>query len=305
MKTKAILFSALAAATLASCSNDDNLLPEAGSGKANFSAIINGQPQSRAFDQTWEDGDHIGISCVTGEKTYTNVDYRHDNGGNFTVNTEGSEIYYQSDDVVNFTAYYPWTDLHGVTTIAADTHNQADQKNFDFLHATATGSKARPNVAFAFNHKMTKLVLTVKKGADVSIDEVKQAVLSLGGFVNDGEFDVVTGSTSVEGKTACTGWVFSDVTTQIDNGDETVSYSLILFPQEFAKKLPFTATLTGKQSFTAELDFTAANSDTGINAWVAGRQYNMSVTLHKTGITVDGCTIIGWDEQPGGNFDAN
>ena len=27
-----------------------------------------------------------------------------------------------------------------------------------------------------------------------------------------------------------------------------------------------------------------------------GRRYNLTVTLHKTGITLDNCTIMPWDE---------
>ena len=309
MKTKAILFSTLAAAMFASCSSDENLLPESGNGKAEFSATINGTPQSRAYDQTWEN-DKIGISCVSGDKAYTNVAYATQGTGNFAVVTPGEDIYYQTDDPVTFTAYYPWNDLKGATAITADSWLQSNQKTFDFLHATATGSKAQPNVAFAFNHKMTKLVLTVKKGADISFDEVNSAKLMLGGFLHEGTFNTATGEAQATGN-ASTMWEFAGSDNpqynapKVENADESVTYTLIVFPQEFSGTLPFTATLTGKQSFTAELDFSAANSDTGKNEWVAGRQYNLSVTLHKTGITVNGCTIVGWEEMPGGNFDAN
>ena len=114
-----------------------------------------------------------------------------------------------------------------------------------------------------------------------------------------------------------TGWTFAGNTSETgynaplskDDAAETVSYTLILFPQEFSSPLPITATLTSMQSFSATLDFTAANVDAGDtdakNEWVAGRQYNLSVTLHKTDITVDGCTIQGWDEANGGNVNAD
>lgn len=318
MKAKIIFMATLAAAVLTACNNDENNVIDTGSSQATFTAAIDGQVNTRAFDQTWEAGDAIGISGTSGSTTYTNVRYVTTGGnGDFTVGTPGNEIYYQDDNPVTFTAYYPWNNLAtGVTTIAADTRAQASQSDFDFLWSRQTGSKASPNVQFIFAHKMAKLVLTIQKGNDVSYQEVQDAVLSLGGFKYSGTFNVTDGTTSTADDLA-TGWTFAGNTSEtgynapfVPNATaESVSYTLILFPQEFSSPLPITATLTGMQSFSATLDFTAANVDAGDtdakNEWVAGRQYNLSVTLHKTDITVDGCTIQGWDEANGGNVNAD
>lgn len=314
MKTKVLLLGTLAI-SLAACNNDENTTIDIGNGRALFSASIGAQ--TRAFDTSWEGDDQIGITGTTGTKTYTNVAYHTTNGdGNFTVATPGKEIYYQDDNTVNFTAYYPWNELGaGVTEISADTWGQSDQKNFDFLHATGTGSKANPNVAFTFSHKMAKLVLTIRKGADVSLDEVKAAVLLLEGFKHEGTFNITDGTTATKNASTA-GWEFANNSTDpaynapvvVNDQNETVAYTLIFFPQTFDSGLDFTAELTGKQTFSTTLDFTAANKDAGDseakNEWVAGRQYNMSVTLHKTGITVTGCTISKWQEADGGNADA-
>ena len=234
------------------------------------------------------------------------------------MGTQGNEIYYQDDNSVTFTAYYPWANLAAdATTIAADTRAQASQSDFDFLWSRQTGSKATTNVQFLFAHKMAKLVLTIQKGDDVSYQEVQDAVLSLRGFKYNGTFNVTDGTATATGDNLTADWTFAGNSTETgynaplskDDAAETVSYTLILFPQEFSSPLPITATLTGMQSFSATLDFTAANVDAGDtdakNEWVAGRQYNLSVTLHKTDITVDGCTIQGWDEANGGNVNAD
>ena len=331
MKAKIIFMATLAAAVLTACNNDENNVIDTGSSQATFTAAIDGQVNTRAYDQTWEAGDAIGISGTSGSTTYTNVQYVTTGGnGNFTVGTPGNEIYYQDDNSVTFTAYYPWANLAAdATTITADTRAQASQSDFDFLWSRQTGSKASPNVQFLFAHKMAKLVLTIQKGNDVSYQEVQDAVLSLGGFKYSGTFNVTDGTTSTADDLA-TGWTFAGNTSEtgynatfagntsetgynapfVPNATaESVSYTLILFPQEFSSPLPITATLTGMQSFSATLDFTAANVDAGDtdakNEWVAGRQYNLSVTLHKTDITVDGCTIQGWDEANGGNVNAD
>ena len=319
MKAKTIFMATLAAAVLTACNNDENNVIDTGSSQATFTATIDGQVNTRAYDRTWEASDAIGISGTSGSTTYTNVQYVTTGGnGNFTVGTQGNEIYYQDDNSVTFTAYYPWANLAAdATTITADTRAQASQSDFDFLWSRQTGSKASPNVQFIFAHKMAKLVLTIQKGNDVSYQEVQDAVLSLGGFKNNGSFNVTDGTATATGDNLTADWTFAGNSTETgynaplskDDAAETVSYTLILFPQEFSSPLPITATLTGMQSFSATLDFTAANVDAGDtdakNEWVAGRQYNLSVTLHKTDITVDGCTIQGWDEANGGNVNAD
>lgn len=307
----------LAAAVLTACNNDENDVIDSGSSQATFTAAINGQANTRAYDQTWEANDAIGISGTSGGTTYTNVQYVTTGGnGNFTAGTSGNEIYYQDDAAVTFTAYYPWTNLEsGVTTITADTRAQSSQSDFDFLWAQQTGSKASPNVQFLFAHKMVKLVLTIRKGDGVSYQEVQDAVLSLGGFKNNGTFNVTDGTAfatdgtvnlTFAGNTSETGY---NAPLSKDDAAETVAYTLILFPQVFSSSLPITATITGGQSFSATLNFTTANIDAGDtdaqNEWVAGRQYNLSVPLHKTGITVNGSTIQGWEEADGDNIVIN
>lgn len=165
---------------------------------------------------------------------------------------------------------------------------------------------------------MAKLVLTIKKGADVSYAEVKEALISLSGVKTDGTFDITTGVAVATSTAPDQTWCFANNTTDTayntateaeNETDETVSYTLILFPQSFSNGSPSViAELTDRQSFTASLDFTAANTAAGdanaTNSWVAGRQYNLSVTLHKTSLSVGECTIADWDEAGDSDVDA-
>ena len=134
-------------------------------------------------------------------------------------------------------------------------------------------------------------------------------------FKHTGSFDVTTGAAEATGNESAM-WKFANnkdeevynAPFKRDDEKHTVSYTLIFFPQVFDSALPFTATLTGEQFFTANLDFKNANAEKdkeqAKNEWVAGRQYNMGVVLNKTGITVEGCTIAPWEEVPGGDFSA-
>lgn len=317
MKKKAILLGSLAIA-LAACSNDENAATDTSTGQALFSASIEGQNKTRAYDRTWEKNDRIGITGTSGGEAYTNVAYKTEAGnGNFTAATPGTEIYYQDDNTVSFTAYYPWNDLTaGATAITADTWAQSVQRDFDFLFATGTGSKAAPNVAFKFDHKMAKIVLTIKKGTDINWDDVKDAALSLEGFKHTGTFNTADGTTATK-DAGTVMWQFAhnadapayNAPSTENTDNETIAYTFIMFPQTFSDKLPFSAQLSENHALTAQLDFTEANRNAGDetpkNEWVAGRQYNMSVTLNKTSITVDGCEISAWKPADGGNVNAD
>lgn len=310
-KMKPLITSALCLAVLAGCRGGENGPDENAVRRGpDFTATI-GDAQTRALDSSWETGDEIGISGGS----YTNVCYlTKDGDGRFTVKTPGDEIYFQDESEVTFTAYYPWSSLETAEAINADTWAQAYQKSFDFLWAQASGKKAAPQVAFTFAHKMTKVALAVKPGNGIGYDEVKAALLSLEGFRHKGTFNITDGSTSVDDATTAM-WEFAgngnaayNAPAIFNDTEGTVTFPLIFFPQEFDAPLPFFAALAGGQTLKAEIDFTAANREkdgaAAKNEWVAGRQYNLTVTLHKTGITLENCSIMPWDEVNGGNIDA-
>lgn len=309
--SKYFITAALSILTLTGCGNEDNE-PDSLVRKdyPDFSATIINNATSRAYDQAWERGDEIG---VTGAGR-TNVCYATTAGnGLFEVKTAGEEIYFQDESEVTFTGYYPWTSLAaGVTTINADTKDQTKQKNFDFLWAQAKGKKNAPDVAFNFAHKMVKVALTVQPGDGMTLDEVKAARLSLDGFRHAGSFNVTNGTTTINSSAATGKWVFADNTNTnhdvysvVDNGKKQVVFSLIFFPQLHQNALTFLAEVGGN-NLTASIDFTNANrtkdGNAAKNEWVAGRQYNINLTLHKTEITLNQCVINPWIPVDGGNI---
>lgn len=299
--SKYFIPAALAIMTLVGCVNEESGPEVTGSKDCpDFTATISAVG-TRAFDRSWEQGDRIGISgCGR-----TNVCHHTSAGdGNFTVTKTGSQIYFQSDAETDFTAYYPWNDLAEGVAINADTRSQTEQKNFDFLWSKASGKKDAPNVAFTFAHRMAKVVLTIHPGSGMSYEEVKRARLSLGGFRHTGAFNPADGSTTVTG--VAEPWDFSDFA-QFNDTEKTLTFSLLLFPQRHNEPLEFLAGLEmpGNQSLSlkAAIDFTNANrgkdGSDAKNEWVAGRQYNLSLTLNKTEISVGECVINPWTEIKG------
>lgn len=306
---------------LTACNSEEEATGNSGENiPVSFTADIAGQQPTRAYDRTWENGDKIGISGTSGDVTYTNVAYETTNGdGNFTIVPGGTTIYYRTTDAVTFTAYYPQTDLAAdVVTIPADTREQSAQKSFDFLRAQGTGSKASKNVAFSFAHKMTRLVLTIKPGTGVSYEEVKTAKLMLSNYLYKGSFNVTTRTAAAKAETPAEYKPFANnddtgkdynAPSATDEVKQTVTYSLILFPQNFdtASGMTFEAVLG--QTLSTQLDFTTANRDAQDadpkNELVTGRQYNLSIVLNKKEATVTGCEISAWKNANGGEFNAN
>lgn len=302
MKMKYLLAATLLLG-LTACNNDEtDNTGAAKDNKALFTGNIEGT-HTRAYDQTWESTDQIGISGKSGDKTYTNVCYNHVEGSGETFTATGDIIYYQDDSEVEFTAYYPWdTRLTGAPTIDADTRKQAEQKKFDFLYAKAKGSKGVP-VNFTFTHQMAKLVLIVKAGDDVTYDNVDKAVCSLENLLHQGTFNRTDGIATAAGETG-DGWTFAnnpDVagyntpTVSKDETQGTVAYTLILFPQIFTDSNLTFAAETGGNKFSAEIDFVKVSGNE-TNELKPGTQYNITVNLNKTGLEVGNSGISEWTE---------
>lgn len=295
-----------AAILLSACSSDETTQPGVQeSGMARFTGSIEGAV-TRASNTAWDAGDLIGITGTSGTEDYTNVPYMTATAsGSFEA--QGMAIYYNTPDEVNFTAYYPWkTELTDATEYSFNTDAQSGQKGFDFLYATGTGSKDEPEVDFTFSHCMSKVALTVKAGADVSYSEVESAVCSFSNFLNNATFNRATGVVAATGEpvAADKAWTFAngtDETTDITtDGSSSVTYGLILVPQAFENgNLAFTASVqtadaTAPQVFTVEIDLSQVPDNGNENRLRPGYQYNITVNVNKTGLTVGDCNISPW-----------
>lgn len=276
MKNNYFLFPALALA-LASCSQTDEPGQLTEHSPASFTAQI-GQTVSRAAGTDWFAGDAIGISGISGSKTYRNVKFVTASGdGNFT--SEVDNIYYQTTDPVTFTAYYPYaTNLADDGIISASTADQTQQPAFDFLWSQATGNYSAPAVNFIFTHRMSKINIAFTNGNDVDLSDL---TFSIDGLVLDGTFDTATG----EAKAAEYGSAAS-LTAALSTDSKA---SLIVFPQS-ADKLTVTATTEGQQ-------YSCALSP---GAFASGNAYTFNIVVKKTGMTVTGSTITDW--TAGGEF---
>lgn len=291
MKTITMMSLAATLFAFSACSKDKNddrndLVDNTAPVAARFTAGI----VTRAFDQQWEVNDSIGVTGTSGDIEYQNVNYRTIAGdGAFTAVTAGTEIYFQVPAPTTFTAYYPFTGMSGTLPglLNASTDKQKNQKTFDFLYGTGTGSKATPSVAFQFGHRMSKCILNIKPGADISFADITGGSSTLTGVNHNGEFNPSTGIATATGFDVSP-WAMStkatasDVTVPV--GSETRTYSLILFPQTMGT-LSYGTVIDG-QHYTATIG-TALTME-------ANKSYSYNITVNKTGLTISEATITQW-----------
>lgn len=300
--------------TLAAC-DKEYAEPEAGNVAPVFTATIDGA-QSRALNSAWEADDKIGITCSAASAT--NACYVTSTGdGTFTPDVLSQKIFFgstSSSSVTNtwtFYAYYPWAPWTSTSnsTITESTSNQTRQKFFDFLFASAKGTKDAPEVKFEFVHKMSRVTLVFKDGQGYQVSNIQS--YSLTKFYLDGTFkNTHTSSAACAATTETSSTLevdLSEVEPDIKDG-ELVS-KLILFPQ--------TVPLSGITQTDRSVILTIISNDGNIftvnltfpnNKLAEGTNYTFTITVNKAGPVVNGSTITNWEnyEWPaeGGGTDA-
>lgn len=312
MRNQVRFMCAVAALLMTACSNEEDT-GISSPVEARFTASIADVAVTRAANTSWDKGDRIGITGKTGAKTYTNIGYcTPDGDGKFEPINEAATIYYQDKNWVSFTAYYPYTEGAKNPTLSANTKDQQSQKNFDFLYGTGGGA-VEDDAELTFKHKMAKLVLHVVAGKDVTKADIEKATLSIGNFMYfDGSFDASNGNTSTNGgkgkyefqKSSYDEGASAAPYEEKDNGRV---YTLILFPQVFQyenRQLYFEAVIEQgnglpKQTYGTKIDLRNAVGEGGAqggekNELKAGTQYDVTITLNKTGVELVKCEISDW-----------
>jgi hypothetical protein len=291
MKPKTLLF-AVAAMTLAACSNDNEATGTATALTVN--ANIEGVVNTRATATAFESGDAIGITVTsTGNTKGENVKYvwsatNSDNSSKFVASA--TPIYYNDKNDVAFSAYYPYTSSVSASapSITVSTADQSKQAEFDYLFGSSTGKMALSNsTAITFSHKMAKLTFTFVAGTGASSDTNFAAnlgetsgsnkVYQIDNLVLEGTFNALTGvAAKASDKDAAT---LSPIIT-------SASSSAIILPQTPAKSLKLTVAYKGV-SYTA---YAAIPT----NGFEAGNNYTYEVKVNMTSLTISSATITNW-----------
>ena len=280
MKTRFFALAALAL-SLAACTQDepadDNRLPE-----GEYPVVIRATglsveatPQAAPSTRATVDGDWQGVQTVAlkmgdAVKEYTVTATDADGYKSATLSCEDDPHYWTSRDPITVSAWWPF-DKADITRMPAvkvtgDQSTLAAFQGSDFISAIdRTVEFDDPKLTFT--HRTARVAIELKPG---------------------------TGFTSVDGATV------SLVSLSADNGNPTAiqtyhasgnNYEALTAPQTVAKGEPFIRVELGGGNF-----YFRPQNDVVLEA---GNRYTYTVKVNATGLTLEGCTIGGWEPGQG------
>ena len=290
MNKKTFSTVALAALLLTACQNDEETMQT----DARVALQVTSGIQTRAYNATWEAGDDIGIFGFTqgdaSTEAYSNVRYVT-TGGNGTFTPDGTTIYLPTDgSSLDFVAYYPHTtDLeNGIYTV--DVENQSDQSTIDLMAAdTQTADRIKNTVAFNFEHKLSKIVLTFKPGDGMALSELTGMKVQLTNQQPKATFDV----TQPDGEVVVGTNTPATLTLNTD-ADGTSSEGIVLPSANFDGMTLHLELSDGSSFFNWDLNNSKADK------FEAGKKYVYDITVNKSRLDVT-ATIEDWAPGNGEN----
>jgi hypothetical protein len=292
MKTKFLLMLGLAAISMASCSDEEEIVNNGDYSKTEISILGTVAPgsQSRAIDTQWEAGDTIGLI----QSTYIiNKPYVTTKGDGVFTNVEGAD-YFPDGKMRTYYAYYPYSDALSQGTILYTINGTATedgQKAHDLLWADQMTSASSSQIRMTFKHKMARVIFNVTTD-------------TLSGFYADDIFGTVTGSNITSSKGTLLG-VYQGATFSVTSGNVSTKYGtnadlaltgtddkenhvrtymLIVPPQNSCDLLIHFEGTSGSYEFKTKLESVK---------WAAGYTYTYNVKLQRREAVVS-ATISEW-----------
>ena len=270
---------AVLALTLAACTQDeladDNRLPE-----GEYPVVIRATglsveatPQAAPSTRATVDGDWQGVQTVAlkmgdAVKEYTVTATDADGYKSATLTSEDPH-YWTSRNPITVTAWWPYTEGETAPPAVKVAENQsklADFQSSDFISAE-NQTVEFDDPTLEFTHRTARVAIELKPGTGFT--SVAGATVSL-----------VSLSTDNENPTA--------IQTYHASGN---SYEALTAPQTVAKGEPFIRVELGGGNF-----YFRPQNDVVLEA---GSRYIYTVKVNATGLTLEGCTIGGWEPGQG------
>lgn len=301
MKTYKIALCAASVLAFTACSSEN----EPDNAPATLKITAGFETDSRALGSTWE-ADNIGVYAIAGnanmQEKYKNVPYSTTSTSDVAEFTADADpIYFEGTEDITFCAYAPYESGATWNKPQVNTRSQVtreQQKRIDFIYATgAVASKNSPVLSFtgdkAFRHVMSRLVVRLKPGDGLTTPDVAIGGHYIDGLVHDGTFDPATGAVTPTGSPIEWSLVYSTRTTDMTNN--VVTYDALVIPQ----------TLTAPLKYKAVIAAQPYVNDTAMQpALEPGKTYTYTITIHKTGLKIEGCTVTDWEDGGSGSGEA-
>ena len=291
MKKQTFICVLLAAVLLPGCSEDGENTPQPTDGRVALEATSGIRMSTRAYDNTWEAGDAIGIYMLDDDATDGNGNHKYTTAetaktGSFTA-AEGQTLYFPVNDSEkrDFAAYYPYREtLEEGNVYTVDVSCQTPQKDIDLMGAAKVEGKDKndPKVAFVFTHKLVKLAITIKAdGTSLTDADLAGTTVSLSNQQTAATYNVVTG-----GEATVTTGTAAEIALHTDG----LKAEGIVLPATSTENmmLTFTVPNLNHQKFSWSVNGAAQSK-----SFVAGNKYLYTITISKAGVEVSS-TVEDW-----------
>lgn len=298
MKTKFLSILSVSVLLLTSCNNGEDMPIQDTNVRVQFSSGVANQALSRAGGTTedaWDGNEHIGIYMVQNGKDIVaeeaeNMEYKAANAGtstSFNPVKTSDVIYYSTDETqkVDFVAYYPYTAVENYV-FGIKTADQSSPSKIDFMRAIANNAGSGYNktnkspINLVFDHKMTKIVLNIKKGEGMTDTDFSNLDITLKGWDTEAEYNISKDKITLAG-------VVADINAYTETKGE--KYEVTILPQLI-------------EAGTATIEFALNNAPKNEvlvykfpkREFVSGKRHIYNVTLKRNEVIVTG-TITPWD----------
>ena len=217
-------------------------------------------------------------------KGYTNVNFANSGSGWSTATPV-----YLSDTEGKLYGYFPYnSNANGLKAIPV----QSSLNGTDYLYAEPqTVNHSNKNVSLTMNHALSRLHLTVKKGANFTADApLSKITLNSTAIDATGTMDLTTGAITASKGADETGTV--ELATDGTITAEGIEKDILLVPadnSEGKKDIALILTIGGK------LASVSLPGENGIDIR-SGIQNNVTLTIEDTGVKVSGVGVGEWGE---------
>jgi hypothetical protein len=256
--------------------------------------------QTKATDTDWAQGDAIGICALNhGSLTPANFNAKYETESGdlyFAPATDDDAIYYSTnaDEKLDFVAYYPYRKPSSApdgpatsdqpTTLTWNTEDQSNLPQIDLMAAKANNAtngynREYSDVALAFNHLLSKVVLNVTLADNVG---------TVGSFnVTIKQINCIQTFDILQGKLVGEPVSMTDVAFHDNSTSTTKSYEAILIPQQYSGDVEFEVTdktLNPSPTFTWQIQKLDL---------LPGNEYRYNITITRKGVSAT-ATINPW-----------
>ena len=289
-------FACLMAASCSDVTDDSITLPD-GKYPMTFTASVDGlaapNPASRATTDvngqtSWQENDPVAISMDGGanHKVYKISDAGI---GAMIADGEANTLYWQkSDETKTLAAWHPVSCTIGSNTGSGEVSITDQRSGFgtleNILHAPARdyAYSNGGSVAFTFRHALAKVKVALKKGDGIEESDLSNAIVTFTGYTAGTlGYGGMTDSKGMTGSEGSNGDISPKAETPAGGGAAT--YTALVIPQQMKGK-KFIKVTIGTGSAARDYYYTPTNStDADLEA---GKQYNYTITVKKTGLVV-------------------